>query len=103
MKTVTISLGTSEELATDPDPTEIPFNFIRIHRHPEPAIQAWGNYCSKVVTKLSNRSEQGLPVRWYHIKLFNFCYKQYDKYGDYYRLIDTSYGTYDQDGIYEVA
>lgn len=101
-KTVTIDLGASENLVVNPNPEEIPYNFMMIHRHHDPFMQKWGNFCSKVVTKLSKRTDVGETIRWYHVKLFNFCYKQYDKYGDYYKIIDNSYGTYEQDGIYEV-
>lgn len=103
INTTTIVLGMSEDLAVDPNPEEIPNNFIRIHRNMDPLNQKWGNFCSKIVTRLSKKAENGEKIRWYHVKLFNFCYAQYDKYGDYFKIIDNTYGTYEQDGIYEVV
>lgn len=100
--TETVDLGPSIDFVSIPDPTDDINNFITIHRHYNVELQKWGNFCSKIVTRLSNRDERGLPVRWYHIKIFNFCYKQYDKYGDYYRVIDNTYGKVEHDDIYEV-
>ena len=101
MKTTTIELGSGEDLITVTPAAERENNFILIHRHYEPALQMWGNFCSRIVTKLYNYSEAGGKIRWYHEKLYKFCYAQYDKYGDYFRLIDVTYTT-DQDRIYEV-
>jgi hypothetical protein len=99
--TQTIEIGTAEELQSH-DPEEVPFNFVLVHRHYEPIMQKWGNLCSRVVSRIVSRDAYGMPIRWYHVKLFKFCYAQYDKYGDYYRLLDNSFGTIDTDGIREV-
>lgn len=101
-KTTSIHLGTAEDFVSVPDPSTIPDNLITIHRSHDPLKSAWGNFCSKIVTRLHNRAENNLSIRWYHEKIYNFCYAQYDKYGDYYKIIDSSYATYEQDGIYEV-
>lgn len=103
INTTMVSLGMSEDLAVNPNPEEIPYNFVRIHRHRDPLNQKWGNFCSKIVSKIARYAADGGRVRWYHRKLFNFCYAQYDKYGDYFKIIDNTYGTYEQDGIYEVV
>jgi hypothetical protein len=96
-----IFIGTAEDLKAH-DPESVPFNFVLVHRHYEPIMQKWGNLCSKVVSRIVSRDAYDMPVRWYHVKLFKFCYAQYDKYGDYYRLLDNSFGTIDTDGIREV-
>ena len=99
--TQSIAIGTAEELKSH-NPEEVPFNFVLVHRHYEPIMQKWGNLCSRVVSKIVSRDAYGMPVRWYHVKLFKFCYAQYDKYGDYYRILDNSFGKIDTDGIREV-
>ena len=101
INTTTIHLGKSEDLAHY-DPTEVPHNFVMYHRHPEYIVQKWGNFCHKVVSWLSQKAEDGLVVRWYHQKIFDWCYDQYDKYGDYYVIINNVYGSYEYYGIYEV-
>ena len=97
-----IDLGPTVNLVTNPDPYKIKNNFVLIHRNSDFFMQWWGNYCSKIVTKLSLRGESDKPYRWYHKTLFNFCYAQYDKYGDYYRLIDFSWGNPVNDETLEV-
>jgi hypothetical protein len=99
--TQSIVLGASEDLAKH-DPETMDFNFVLVHRHYEPFMQRWGNMCSKIVSHIVNRDAYGMPIRWYHVKLFKFCYAQYDKYGDYYRIIDNSFGEIDNDVLREV-
>lgn len=101
LESITIDIGESEGLE-EHDPEAVPFNFVLVHRHPEWLVQKWGNFCSKMVSRIVNLAAYDMPVRWYHKKLFNFYYNQYDKYGDYYRVIDNSFGTTDTDGIREV-
>ena len=100
--THSIHLGSGEQFMTIAPAAERPYNYVTIHRHWDPLFQWWGNSCSRIVTKLDKRSKDGLPIRWYHEKIFDFCYEQYDKYGDYYRLMDGAFATHEQDGIYEV-
>ena len=100
LETMMIDVGESEGLANH-DPLAVPFNFVLIHRHYEPVVQKWGNLCGKVMSRILVRAADEMPIRWYHKKLYNFCSKQYDKYGDYYRLLDNSFGTAETDGIWE--
>jgi hypothetical protein len=99
--TRSIVLGSSEDLASH-DPEAMDFNFVLVHRHYEPIVQKWGNLCSRVVSRIVSRDAYGMQIRWYHKKLFNFCYAQYDKYGDYYRIIDNSFGKAENDVLREV-
>lgn len=99
--TRTIELGLAKELQSH-DPEDVPFNFVLIHRHDEWIVQKWGNFCSKIVSRIASRDADYMPIRWYHKAAFDFCYSQYDKYGDYYRLIDNSFGTKDSDVMREV-
>lgn len=101
IETISVDLGDASDLASF-NPLYIDNNLVLIHRSDEFWIQKWGNACSKVVTLIHNRFNNNLPIRWYHKKIFNFCYEQYDSYGDYYRVIDNSYGTSEFDTIYEV-
>jgi hypothetical protein len=100
-KTNSIDIGTAEDLASH-NPEDVPFNFVLVHRHYEPIVQKWGNLCSRIVSRIVSRDAYNMPVRWYHVKLFKFCYAQYDKYGDYYRVLDNSFGTAETDDIREV-
>lgn len=99
--TYSIDIGASEDLAVT-NPEALDFNFVLVHRHYDPLAQWWGNFCSGIVSKIAIRSDDGLPIRWYHEQLFNFCYKQYNKYGDYYRILDNSFGKAGDDELYEV-
>ena len=99
--TQSIVLGSSEELAYH-DPEAMDFNFVLVHRHYEPIVQKWGNLCSKIVSRIVTRDAYNMPIRWYHKAMFKFCYEQYDKYGDYYRLLDNSFGTLETDVMREV-
>lgn len=99
--TQSIVLGSSEELASH-DPEAMDFNFVLVHRHYEPIVQKWGNLCSKIVSRIVTRDAYNMPIRWYHKAMFKFCYEQYDKYGDYYRLLDNSFGTLETDVMREV-
>jgi hypothetical protein len=99
--TKSIALGPSEDFASH-DPEAMDFNFVLVHRHYEPIVQKWGNLCSKIVSRIVTRDAYNMPIRWYHKAIFNFCYEQYDKYGDYYRLLDNSFGTVETDVMREV-
>lgn len=101
LETLVVELGDGEKLLSH-DPEAVPLNFVRVHRHHEWIVQKWGNFCSRIVSYTVNRAAYDMPVRWYHEKLFKFCYDQYDKYGDYYRIIDNSFGTIETDEIREV-
>lgn len=100
--TQTINLGPSEELPAQSSLQIGSWNFVLVHRHDEWIMQKWGNFCSKLVSYVTMRAADEKPVRWYHVKLYNFCYEQYDKYGDYYRVLDNSFGEANDDDIYEV-
>ena len=100
--TQTINLGPSEELPAQSSLQIGSWNFVLVHRHDEWIMQKWGNFCSKLVSYVTVRAADEKPVRWYHVKLYNFCYEQYDKYGDYYRVLDNSFGEANDDDIYEV-
>lgn len=100
--TATINLGPSEDLPTQSSLQIGNWNFVLVHRHDEWIMQKWGNFCSKLVSYVTVRAADEKPVRWYHVKLYNFCYEQYDKYGDYYRVLDNSFGEANDDDIYEV-
>jgi hypothetical protein len=97
-----VELGPTINLATSSVAERANWNFVVIHRHYDPLLQKWGNLCSKTVTKLVLRSENNKPIRWYHEQLFNFCYNQYDKYGDYIRIIDNSFQSPLNDEMLEV-
>lgn len=101
-ETIMVDIGASGDLA-DYDPAAVPFNAVLVHRHPEWIVQKWGNFCSRIVSRIVERAAYDMPVRWYHHKLFKLCYDQYDKYGDYYRVIDNSFGTHETDEIREVG
>ena len=100
--TKSIDLGPSEKLPTQSSLSIGDWNFVLVHRHDEPLVQKWGNLCSKIVTYVTVRSADEKPIRWYHEKLYHFCYKQYDRYGDYYRILDNSFGKAKDDELYEV-
>ena len=99
--TKSIALGPSEDFASH-DPEAMDFNFVLVHRHYEPIVQKWGNLCSKIVSRIVTRDAYNMPIRWYHKAMFKFCYEQYDQYGDYYRLLDNSFGTLETDVMREV-
>jgi hypothetical protein len=54
------------------------------------------------VTKITIRADNEKPIRWSHRFLFDFCYDQYDRYGDYYRILDNSFGDKEDDELFEV-
>jgi hypothetical protein len=97
-----IDLGPSEELPTRSTLNEADWNFVLVHRHWDPLLQKWGNLCSRVVTRITLRADNEKPIRWYHRFLFDFCYDQYDRYGDYYRILDNSFGEKEDDELLEV-
>lgn len=92
----------SDKISTTNVASTADWNFVRVSRSYEPFLSMWGNTCSRIVTKLVNRANAGKKIRWYHQKLFDFSYEQYDKYGDYYRIIDNSFGSIEDDVIREV-
>jgi hypothetical protein len=99
--TKSIDLGPSEDFASH-DPEAMDFNFVLVHRHYEPIVQKWGNLCSKIFSRIVTRDAYNMPISGYHKAMFKFCYEQYDKYGDYYRLLDNSFGTLETDVMREV-
>lgn len=96
-----IDLGPSTELPTKSTLDDADWNFVLIHRSNEPIISWWGNLCGRIERKLVIRSEDGKPIRWYHHKLFDYVSNQCRTYGDYYRVLDNSFGTAEQDTFYE--
>jgi len=100
-KTVMVDLGTAEDLATHDPTTDVEWNFVLIHRSNEPLVSWWGNMCGHVQHRLIKMEDSGKPWRWYHDKLYNFVSNQNYAYGDYYRLLDNSFGTAEHDVIYE--
>lgn len=98
--TVTIDLGPAEDYVSYAS-ADIPFNFVCIHRHDELIMQKWGNFCNRIMSKILWRDVKELPIKWYHRKIYNFCSNQYNKYGDYYRLIDNTFGTATDDIMWE--
>lgn len=100
MGTEEINLGPSTELPTQSALNGADWNFVCIHRHYDPLMQWWGNLNSHIMSKLI-LSYDDKPRNW-KVKLFNLAQTQYDKYGDYYRIIDNSMGEPEDDDIYEV-
>lgn len=98
--TESIELGPSEELPTKSILNEVEWNMILIHRHYDPLVRWWGNLNSSIMSRLILSYDEK-PSAW-KIKLFNIAQTQYDKYGDYYRILDNSFGEADNDDIYEV-
>jgi hypothetical protein len=100
--TKSIDLGPSEELPTNSTLRMAEWNVVLVHRHYSVILQKWGNFCSRLVSKIVARADNGWQIRWYHKAIFDFCYDQYDRYGDYYRILDNSFGEANDDDIYEV-
>lgn len=97
----TIDLGPSEELKATSDLVDAEWNFVLIHRSTEPIVSWWGNRWGNILRRIIIRADDEKPIRWYHRKIFAYATKQYDTYGDYYRILDNSFGTPDADTIYE--
>jgi hypothetical protein len=97
--TVTVSLGPSEELPVKSSLNDADWNFVKIYRHYDPLVRWWGNTNSKLMNKLI-LSYDVKPRKW-KVKLFHLAQNQYDKYGDYYRILDNSMGEAKNDDIYE--
>jgi hypothetical protein len=100
--TGSIDLGPIVDLKTESVLNTANWNFVLVHRHYDPLLQQWGNFCSRVITKIVLRADNDKPIHWYHVKLYDFCYAQYDKYGDYYRILDNSFGKAEDDDLREV-
>ena len=100
--TETIDLGPIVDLKAERELGYADWNTVLVHRHYDPLLQKWGNFCSRIVTKIVMRADNELPIRWYHELVYDFCYDQYDRYGDYYRIINNSFGEANDDDIYEV-
>lgn len=98
--TKTINLGPSEELPTTSSLQIGNWNLVQVRRTDDPLFRWWGNLNSSVMSKLI-LSYDDKPREW-KIKLFNLAQEQYDKYGDYYRVLDNSFGKAEDDDIYEV-
>lgn len=94
-----VDLGPSQDLPLKSILDDADWNFVLIHRHYDPLIQRWGNFNSLIMNKLI-LSYDNKPRAW-KIRLFNLAQTQYDKYGDYYRILDNSYGEPGNDDIYE--
>lgn len=101
-KTTTIDIGPAVDLKAERTLSYTDWNVVLVHRHYDPLIQKWGNFCSRVVTKITLRVDNEQPIRWYHRLVFDFCYDQYDRYGDYYRVLDNSFGEKENDELLEV-
>lgn len=97
-----IDLGPSVDLKLESVLNYADWNTVLVHRHYDPLMQKWGNFCSRIVTKITLRADNKKPIRWYHALVFDFCYDQYDRYGDYYRILDNSFGEANNDELYEV-
>ena len=95
-----IDLGPSIELPTVSSLSYSDWNFIQVRRTDDPLYRWWGNLNSTLMSKLI-LSYDDKPREW-KIKLFNVAQEQYDKYGDYYRILDNSFGEANDDDIYEV-
>jgi hypothetical protein len=100
--TKTVNLGDTEKLYNESTLNDAGWNFVLIHRSTDPLDRWWGNFCSHIVSKIALHYENKENIPWIAGKIFKFCYKQYDTYGDYYRLLDNSFGEADKDTIYEV-
>jgi len=100
--TGTIDLGPIVDLKAERTLSYSDWNAVLVHRHYDPLLQKWGNLCSRIVTKIVVRAANEKPIRWYHTAIYDFCYDQYDRYGDYYRVIDNSFGEAKDDELYEV-
>ncbi len=100
--TGTIDLGPIVDLKAERNLNYADWNMVLVHRHYDPLMQKWGNLCSRIVTKVTIRADNNQPIRWYHKMVYDFCYDQYDRYGDYYRVLDNSFGEKDDDELYEV-
>lgn len=98
--THSIDLGSIEQLQAKSSLHDAEWNFVQIRRTDDPLYRWWGNINSSIMSKLI-LSYDDKPREW-KIKLFNAAQKQYDKYGDYYRILDNSFGEASDDDIYEV-
>jgi hypothetical protein len=94
-----IDLGPVEELKTESSLNYSDWNFIQIRRTDDPLFRWWGNLNSHWMSKLI-LSYESSPRLWKY-KLFNAAQVQYEKYGDYYRVLDNSFGEPGADDIYE--
>lgn len=101
MKKKTINLGSANELEAKSDLVDADWNFVLIHRTDSPILSWWGNFCGDIEHRLVVRADAGKPIRWYHHKLFDYVSIRYLRYGDYYRILDNSFGTAKDDTIYE--
>lgn len=98
--TVTVNLGPIENLETESVLKYADWNFVQVRRTHDPLYRWWGSLNSHIMSKLI-LSYDDKPREW-KIKLFNAAQEQYDKYGDYYRVLDNSFGEASDDDIYEV-
>jgi hypothetical protein len=98
-KTKIIDLGPSEELKVESTLNDLSWNFIKVSRSDDPLFRWWGNLNSKAMNRLIYSYDEK-PRKW-KAKLFYIAQNQYEKYGDYYRLLDNSFGDPFADDIYE--
>ena len=95
-----VDLGPIEELQTKSSLNDVEWNFVQVRRTTDPLFRWWGNLNSSIMSKLI-LSYDNKPREW-KIKLFHIAQEQYDKYGDYYRVLNNSFGDPGADDIYEV-
>lgn len=96
-----VDLGPSEDLEAKSNLVDADWNFVLVHRTDSPALSWWGNRCGSVMRRIILRADSNKPIHWYHVKIYHYVCDQYDKYGDYYRILDNSFGNPLDDVIYE--
>lgn len=98
--TETIDLGPITDFKAERILSYSDWNFVQVRRTDDPLFRWWGNLNSSVMSKLI-LSYDNKPRTW-KIKLFHKAQDQYEKYGDYYRILNNSFGKAEDDDIYEV-
>ena len=95
-----IDLGPITDLKAERNLSYSDWNFVQVRRTDDPLFRWWGNLNSSIMSKLI-LSYDDKPRTW-KIKLFHKAQDQYEKYGDYYRILNNSFGKAEDDDIYEV-
>lgn len=98
--TETIDLGPITDFKAERILSYSDWNFVQVRRTDDPLFRWWGNLNSSIMNKLI-LSYDNKPRTW-KIKLFHKAQDQYEKYGDYYRILNNSFGKAEDDDIYEV-
>lgn len=98
--TETIDLGPITDFKAERILSYSDWNFVQVRRTDDPLFRWWGNLNSSIMSKLI-LSYDNKPRTW-KIKLFHKAQDQYEKYGDYYRILNNSFGKAEDDDIYEV-